>query len=313
MKKRYDVIAVGMINFDINVNTFSVEKMNRKVQNVRQIALGFGGDAQNSASTMSRLGMRTAICGVVGRDIAGDLCLAHEVSAGIDTSLVCRKDIQTGMAIQLFQTAEAHVLNCNGANGTFEEADIPEELYGASKVVSLHSFFDCGNLGAGFLDRAQRAGAITVADTTTPPPGSRISEIRDALAYVDYFLPSFPEASELTGLIEPDEICDCLLSCGVKNVVLKMGDKGCYVKAGNCIGVVPGFDLPEIVDTTGCGDNFVAGFIAGLVRDMPILECARFANAAGAINATELGSNGAVKSFEQVLEFMNTESVGKEL
>lgn len=304
MNKSYDVIAVGMINFDINVSTFSPAKMNRKVQDVQQIALGFGGDAQNSASTMSRLGLRTAICGAVGNDIAGDLCLAHEARAGIDTSLVCRKDVQTGTAIQLFQTAEAHVLNCYGANYSFEEADIPEELYGASKVVSLHSFFDCGKIGAGFLKKAQQAGAITVADTTTPPLGSSILEISDALAYVDFFLPSYPEASEITGLKDPEEICNCLMSYGVKNVVMKMGEKGCYVKAGNCNGIVPGFALTEVIDTTGCGDNFVAGFIAGLIRNMSIRECAQFANAAGAINATKLGSNGAVESFKQVENFI---------
>lgn len=304
MNAQFDVIAVGMINFDVNVKNFSPEKMDRKVQDVQQIALGFGGDAQNSASTMVRLGLKTAICGAVGNDIAGDLCLAHEAKAGIDTSFVCRKDVQTGTAIQLFQTAEAHVLNCNGANGAFEEDDIPEALYGASKLVSLHSFFDCGSIGAGFLKRAQQAGAITVADTTTLPIGSTISEISEALAYVDYFLPSFPEASELTGLQNPDAICDCLLNYGVKNVVIKMGDQGCYVKAGDCIGSVPGFHIANVVDTTGCGDNFVAGFIAGLVKGMPIFECAQFANAAGAINATELGSNGAVKSFQQVLDLV---------
>ena len=305
MKKQYDVIAVGMINFDINVKNFSPEKMDRKVQGVEQIALGFGGDAQNSASTMARLGLKTAICGAVGRDIAGDLCLANEQRVGLDTSFVCRKDVQTGTAIQLFQTAEAHVLDCCGANRVFKESDIPEAVYGASKIVSLHSFFNCGEIGAGFLKKVQACGAITVADTTTPPRGSTLDEIREALAYIDYFLPSYPEASELTNLRDPEEICARLSECGAKNIVLKMGDQGCYLKTADFAGIVNGYTVSSVVDTTGCGDNFVAGFIGGLAKGLPAVECAHLANAAGAINATRLGSNGAVQSFDQLMDFIS--------
>lgn len=302
--KQYDVIAVGMINFDINVKNFSAAKMDRKVQSVEQIALGFGGDAQNSASTMARLGLKTAICGAVGRDLAGDLCLANEQRVGLDTSFVCRKDVQTGTAIQLFQTAEAHVLDCCGANHAFQECDIPEAVYGASKIISLHSFFNCGDVGAGFLKKAQAGGAITVADTTTPPRGSTLDQIRDVLAYIDYFLPSYPEASELTNLSDPAEICARLAECGAKNIVLKMGAQGCYLMTDSYVGIVPGYTVSNVVDTTGCGDNFVAGFISGLAREMSDVECAHLANAAGAINATQLGSNGAVQSFKQLMDFI---------
>lgn len=152
--KKFDVIAVGMINFDINVKYFNPDVLNRKVQEVEQIALSFGGDAQNCAATMARLGLKTAICGAVGNDLAGDLCIAYQKNAGIDTSMIVRKTLQTGTAIQLFETEEAHVVDCCGANHALNTQDIPESLYGAAKIVSLHSFFDCGNLGALFLQRA---------------------------------------------------------------------------------------------------------------------------------------------------------------
>lgn len=304
MRRKFDVVAVGMINFDINVKNFDPGALNRKVQEVDQIALSFGGDAQNCAATMARLGLKTAICGAVGNDIAGDLCIGYEKSAGIDTSMVCRKPSQSGTAIQLFQTAEAHVLDCNGANRELETCDIPEELYGSSRIVSLHSFFNCGRIGAEFLERAQSAGAVTLADTTSLLPGDGIEDIREALKYLDYFVPSISEAQELTGVSEPARMAEVFMDCGVKNVVIKAGERGCYVRTSDIDAMVAGYPVKNLVDTTGCGDNFVAGFITGLAKDLAVIDCARLANAAGAINAAWLGSNGAVQSYEQLLRFI---------
>lgn len=304
MDKKFDVVAVGMINFDINVKTFRPDGMNRKVQEVDQISLAFGGDAQNCSATMARLGLKTAICGAVGKDIASELCLSYERQAGVDTSMVCRKDVQTGTAIQLFQTAEAHVVDCAGANTGFELADVPDELYGSSRIVSLHSFFGCGKIGADFLKKARDAGAVIVADTTSLLPGDSLADIQDALQHLDYFVPSFAEASELTGETDPEKIADRFMALGARNIAIKMGDQGCFIKAHDVCAMVPGFRVDELVDTTGCGDNFVAGFIAGLVKELPIVECAKLGNAAGAINAMYLGSNGGVRSYEQLLEFI---------
>lgn len=303
-EKRFDVIAVGMINFDINVRLFDPGKLGGKIQEVEQISLGFGGDAQNCSATMSRLGLRTAICGVVGDDIAGDICIAYENKTGIDTSMVGRKPVQTGTAIQLFQTAEAHVVDCAGANREFDLADIPEELYGASRIVSLHSFYGCGRLGAEFLRRAREAGAVTVADTTSLLPGDSFEDIRDSLQYLDYFVPSIAEASSIAGESDPSAIADRFLECGARNVVIKMGADGCFIKNREICRMVKGFKVDNVLDTTGCGDSFVAGFIAGLVKGAPIQECARIANAAGAINATVVGSNGGVKSYAQLMDFI---------
>ena len=84
-----------------------------------------------------------------------------------------------------------------------------------------------------------------------------------------------------------------------------MGDQGCYLKTARFSGTVNGYTVSNVVDTTGCGDNFVAGFIGGLAKGLPAVECAHLANAAGAINATRLGSNGAVQSFDQLIDFIS--------
>jgi sugar/nucleoside kinase (ribokinase family) len=158
-------------------------------------------------------------------------------------------------------------------------------------------------VGAGVLKKAQNSGMITVADTTTLMPGDSMEDIRSALSYLDYFVPSYAEASALSGKNDLPGIAGVFLALGVKNVVIKLGAQGCFINAGLAGKMVKGYNVSHVVDTTGCGDNFVAGFIAGLIKGFSLEECAQLANAAGAINAMQLGSNGAVKSFDQLIRF----------
>lgn len=303
MAEKFDVVNVGMINFDINVKTFDPNGLVNKVTDVDEISLALGGDAQNCAFTLSRLGMRTALVGAVGRDKAGEICVRAEREAGIDTSMICYKDVQTGTAIQLFQTSEAAVLNCSGANASFCLEDIPREFFGSAKIVSLNSFFGCGKIGAEFLRLAQNSGMLTLADTTSLVPGNSLRDIADALPYLDYFVPSYAEASALAGREDPREIAQFFLSMGVKNVAIKLGAQGCLIHSPLEEKIIRGYPVSPVVDTTGCGDNFVAAFLASLVKGYSLEECAKFDNAAGAINATRMGSNGAVQSFEQLIQF----------
>jgi len=86
---------------------------------------------------------------------------------------------------------------------------------------------------------------------------------RLVLPYVDYFVPSLLEGRALTGLDDPAEVARALLAYGVKTVGLKMEWMGawrCLLKAS---GALPAFQV-DVMDATGAGDAFAAGFIAGV-------------------------------------------------
>ena len=91
---------------------------------------------------------------------------------------------------------------------------------------------------------------------------------------------------------------------GVKNVILKLGDKGCYISADGVEKAIPPFRAKSI-DTTGAGDTFNGAFLHAKARGWDVESCARFANAAGAISVEVPGANGAIRSEAQVLERMN--------
>ena len=124
------------------------------------------------------------------------------------------------------------------------------------------------------------------------------------------FFPNEREAAYYTGftgreLTEDDffEMTEIFRGSGIKNVIIKAGADGCYVN-----GQEGRFHLPalpvEVVDSTGAGDNFIAGFASELLRGSSCEDALRFANACGGICTTMIGAGTALKHRAQVLNFM---------
>ena len=100
-------------------------------------------------------------------------------------------------------------------------------------------------------------------------------------------------------------MADVFLNYGVKNVIIKMGSRGCLLKSAEGTCVLPGFRI-QAADATGAGDNFAAGFVSEILRGKTKEEALRFANACGAICATAVGAATALKSRQQVLDWIKT-------
>ena len=102
----------------------------------------------------------------------------------------------------------------------------------------------------------------------------------------------------------PQKLRSALLERGVRTVGLKMGVDGCLVMSGEGQVIrLPAFQV-DVVDATGAGDAFAAGFIAGVWQGWPLEKTARFANAVGALCVTGLGASGGVRSLSETLSFM---------
>ena len=161
-----------------------------------------------------------------------------------------------------------------------------------------------GEPTADLLRYAQTNGVMTFLDTVWDDTGSWMKLLKPSLPYVDYFIPSLPEAQAIVGLQEPQEVARALLEHGPGVVGLKMGPDGCLVmnRDGESIRY-PAFDV-QVVDATGAGDAFAAGFIAGVWLGWPLEKTVRFASAVGALCVTGVGASGGVRSLQETLQFM---------
>jgi sugar/nucleoside kinase (ribokinase family) len=302
-----DVLVLGQIIFDVSLGDFSVEMTKRlRTELPRAVGLSGGGDAQNAAITLGYLGVKTWLSGRVGDDLAGRCCISMLEASGVNCSKLIRvPGGGTATCINVVQEGgEAFHLCYTGENARYCNADIPFDLFNRARFVSLHSLFALPALDvAEIFSKARRAGAKTFADTTTVRGFEKIEMLEDIFPVLDIFAPSYDEAYKLLKIEDPKEMAGNFISRGVSLVVIKLGKKGCLVADKNSIIQVPAYDGP-VVNATGAGDNFTAGFLYGLCKGYSREGAAKCGNAAGAITVGALPSTGNIKSERQLLDFI---------
>jgi sugar/nucleoside kinase (ribokinase family) len=136
-------------------------------------------------------------------------------------------------------------------------------------------------------------------DTAAAP---RVSSkaLKGFLPYVDYFIPSYEEAVLITGRSTPEAIAQHLLAAGAPHVVgVKLGSRGCFIATHERSQYVHAKRVRQVVDATGAGDAFAAGFIAATIRGLDAFSAARVANAVAAGCVTAVGASTAIKAYEE--------------
>ena len=116
-------------------------------------------------------------------------------------------------------------------------------------------------------------------------------------------MPTLEEALEIAGAETPLAAAAFFRERGARTCIFKCGAEGSLLVRGSDIEAIPAYQV-DVVDTTGCGDAFCAGFVAGLARGFDDGKACRFASAAAALVATGLGSDAGASSSEEVLRAM---------
>jgi sugar/nucleoside kinase (ribokinase family) len=279
---------------------------------VDEMQLHTGGCAVNAATVLARLEIPVEVIGKVGRDPFGDFLCAQLAERGIGSRGVSR-DADVGTSATMVMVApdgERRFVHFLGANARLMLDDV--DLAWLSETQILHVAGSLvlpgldGEPTVRLLKAAQSRGVTMFLDTVWDDTGQWMQLLGPALSYVDYFVPSLPEAQALTGLQAPDEVAQALLAQGVGTVALKMGADGCLVAAQDGRTLRAAAYQVEAVDATGAGDAFAAGFIAGVWHGWALEKTARFANAVGALCVTGLGAAGGVRSLAETRAFMAT-------
>ena len=306
-----DVLCVGASVVDIPLRPVDRTVFDTVSYPVDDISMQVGGDALNESIILSRLGARVGLVTAVGDDAAGSLIVATARAEGVDVSRVTvSRDLTTSLNVGLVRPdgERTFITSRNGSLWRTRETDLDlTGRLGYARVLAFGSVFNNPLLScrwmAELFGRAKDAGMTVCADMVPSRTGAGLEELSPALEHIDYFLPNADEAVELTGALDARQAASVLHDRGVGTVVLKTGSRGCLVHNDETTRIVPAFRRAP-VDTTGAGDNFAAGFILALLAGMDPVDAAVFGNGTAAVSVGGLGATTAVRSREQVEEFI---------
>ena len=292
MKK---ITVIGAAIVDILVSNADERVFQTGSSPTDGILMSYGGDALNEATVLHKLGAPVRLQTVLGKDGAGEAVLRRMESLGLDTQDVrIRDNLRTSINVVLISPdGERSFLTDPHASMRQlrpEDLTIPED----TDILSLASIFVFPLLKTGELRtlfaQAKERGITVCADMTTRKNGETVEDLAPALSLVDYLFPNEKEAMLLTGAATVEAAAEALSHAGVGTVVIKCGARGCYVQTKGLSFWSPAEEGVVCVDTTGAGDSFVGGFLSCLARELPLEECAAFANRCGARAVEHVGA-----------------------
>jgi sugar/nucleoside kinase (ribokinase family) len=288
------IVVIGDINVDMLGRVKSWPKPGQDCL-APHLEMHCGGVGANSAMALARWGVDVRLAGCVGRDRFGDYVLEHLARAGVNTRWVHgTSDAMTGFFyINVTPDGERTFFGSRAANGRVEKLTNVRALCKGAAAAHLvgYNFLNPGPARAArkIAREIHARGGWVSLDVGMAPSQQIPEKILQIIPSVDILLLSADEATLLAGAREPRRALAALNKAGAREVVLKLGKSGCLISRNGELQHVPSFDV-KMVDSTGAGDAFVAGFLQARLRGWPLEEAALAATAAGAAAVSFLGA-----------------------
>jgi sugar/nucleoside kinase (ribokinase family) len=265
---------------------------------LEQIRITAAGAAAGTAVDLAKIGVPVASLGAVGDDELGDFLVMIMERRGVDVSGVVRKPgEQTAASILPIRPDGGRPsFHVPGANLGLSLADLDQERIAGAEIVHLGGMDVTWGLHDpaffALLDKIRENGTVVTMDLLSNMP-DLMPAVRTFLPHIDYFLPNEEQALMLTGADTPEAAAEALLAEGLEGALVTLGEEGSLVATASGHTRVPALDVP-VVDTTGCGDAYCAGFVAGLLGGRDVVGAARLGTAVAARVAGGLGSDAGL-------------------
>lgn len=289
MKKR--ILVVSSANVDLVLKTDAFPRAGETVISDRGYSYLPGGKGANSARAVAALGADSVFVCRLGDDRYAKNLLSLYQSEGIDTRFITLdRDSDTGMAAVISSAdGESRIIVYPGANGTLSSDNVEDAFTSYPDGALVHlEIPDEAILAAGRFAAENGAKLIIDAGPAKPDfPFYRMGEI-------DIFSPNETECEAYTG-IRPRDGESALRACvalgrmmSVKNIVIKMGERGAFAYDGKYSRIVPAYRI-NTVDATGAGDVFTAALAVKYAEGEDFYKSVKYACAAGALCAAHMG------------------------
>ena len=298
MAKTLDVLGLGEPLLEFNETAEPGDRGPRYLQ-------GFGGDTSNAVIAAARQGAAAGYWTRLGEDVFGDRFMELWAAEGVDARHVARDpEAPTGIYFVTHGPA-GHAFSYyrrGSAASRMRPSDVPAAAIAAARVLHVSGISQA--IGEGACDTvfaaiaaAREAGAAVSYDTNLRlklwPLARARAVAMETVAQCDVCLPSLEDATQLTGLEDPDAVVDALLGRGARIVALKLGPDGALVADASERHRLPGHTVAT-VDATGAGDTFDGAFLTEWVRGTSLADAARYANAAAALSTRGYGAVGPI-------------------
>lgn len=272
---------------------------------VDTVRLSPAGTAGGTGVVLSRLGADVYSMGAIGEDPIGDTLLALLDRENVDTSRIVRKpDVQTSASvIPVRPNGDRPAWHCVGANAALTLDDI--DLRSVPGLTHVHlggPEFLGGSVAAQLLAAAHELGCTTSVDVLAPGDPDILAWIADCLPHTDYFLPNDEQLIGFTAAASLADGARALVAAGAGCVAVTQGARGALVVTDAEEIEVPAYAVP-VVDTSGCGDAFSAGFVRGVSLGLDLRTAAELGCATAAHVVQGVGTDHGPYTLEAVREF----------
>ena len=305
------VVVLGDANPDLVLSGDVVPRFGQAEQLLDEALLTLGGSAAIVACGLARLGVPVALVAVVGDDVFGRFVRTRLDEAGVDTRWIgTSKDLATGISVVLGGGDRA-ILTYPGTIGALTPDDVDEQLLAGARHLHVASYFLQPDLVGGLpeiLAAVRAAGATTSLDTNWDP-AERWAGVGPLLPLVDLLLPNSAELFALAGTggdpSDPraqDAAAGMLGKAGT-SIALKAGPEGGVLWTAGGERLTSKGLVVDVVDTTGAGDSFNAGYLSALIEGRTPQQCLDRAVVCGSLSTRAAGGTSAQPDRDEVALF----------
>ncbi|MDR2894576.1 MAG: carbohydrate kinase family protein [Alistipes sp.] len=295
--KKIDVVALGELNADLILNRIDSMPVVGKEIYAHDMLLTLGSSTAIFAANAASMGVSVAFAGMIGRDSFGDLVKSTLRSRGVQTDYIIETDrYATGATIVLSYGEDRANVTYQGAMDAMGIDDIDPALFDNARHIHISSIFMQSALKRDLpriLDLAAEKGCTVSLDTQWDPAEKWDFDYKALLPKITVFMPNKGELKLITGSDTIEEAITKIKPYLGHACVVKCGNKGSMLVTKEGERMLEPFLNTNVVDATGAGDSFNAGFIYGFVNGKPLEECQRIGNLTGAVNTTAAGGTGA--------------------
>jgi ribokinase len=299
--KNFDVIGFGALNVDklYKVNRIAGAEEEGFIRDFKEAC---GGSAANTMVGLARLGCKVGFIGKVADDREGKMLVEDFLREGVDTGgIIYAREGRSGTVMGFVDDKGERALYVDpGVNDTIEFEEINKEYAFQTKLLHLTSFVG----EKSFQTQKRLVESLPKGVKVSFDPGELYARkgfeaLKPIIKRTFVFMPNQNELKLLTGTNDYRVGAEILQSEGVKIVAVKLGEKGCYAASGRESHVINSFKV-KVVDTTGAGDAFCAGFLYGLINGKSLYECGRLGNFVASKCITKMGARSGLPRLEDL-------------